>query len=294
MSGGPGRVAAVLAVVAAGLGAGWLLPRAPARGPLQLSVPLAPARLDGTFAVSPDGSRVAFPGTGRPGRARAVRPGPRRARRARPSPAPRDARSPFFSPDGEWIGLLRRHGPAAEGAGERGTRRHAGRGQPAKLRRDVDRGRLDRVDPAGGRPSRGASPCPRRRRPARAAADERRERPGVREARSRPSPVSPPSCSRSQRTSAPTAARSNDGASQAVAVQLIGTGERHVLAPGGVGSASARRRPDRLPTLRPPGGGAARRQRPEARRAARSRSRRSPAKAKSPGSTSPRAARWSS
>jgi Tol biopolymer transport system component len=98
-------LAAALAIAAFGLGAGWLLARPPARGPWQLSMPLAPAELDGAFALSRDGSRLAFPGRDEKG-------GSVLFVRALSEPAARGlagtegALSPFFSPDGEWIAFF--------------------------------------------------------------------------------------------------------------------------------------------------------------------------------------------
>ena len=98
-------LAAALAVAAASLGAGWLLTRPPARGPLQLSVPLVPAQLDGTFALSRDGSRLAFPGRDEKGGSLLfVRALDEPA--ARGLPGTEGALSPFFSPDGEWIAFF--------------------------------------------------------------------------------------------------------------------------------------------------------------------------------------------
>jgi Tol biopolymer transport system component len=98
-------IAAALAVAAAGLGAGWLLTRPPARGPLQLSVPLAPAQLDGAFALSRDGSRLAFPGRDEKGGTLLfVRALDEPA--ARGLPGTEGAVAPFFSPDGEWIAFF--------------------------------------------------------------------------------------------------------------------------------------------------------------------------------------------
>ncbi len=98
-------LAAALAVAAASLGAGWLLTRPPARGPLQLSVPLVPAQLDGTFALSRDGSRLAFPGRDEKGGSLLfVRALDEPA--ARGVPGTEGALMPFFSPDGEWIAFF--------------------------------------------------------------------------------------------------------------------------------------------------------------------------------------------
>ncbi|MCG6925345.1 MAG: serine/threonine-protein kinase [Acidobacteria bacterium] len=97
-------LAAVLAVAAAGLAMGWLSSRGPVRL-LHLSVPLAPARLDGAFAVSPDGSRVAFGGVDEDGdHLLYVRALDEPAARA--LPGTEDALAPFFSPDGEWIAFF--------------------------------------------------------------------------------------------------------------------------------------------------------------------------------------------
>jgi Tol biopolymer transport system component len=98
-------LAAAMALAAVGLAVGWSSSRGPARGPLQLSVPLDPAGLDGRFALSPDGSRVAFVGReeksdnllyvralGTPG--------------ARAFPGSGRAWNPFFSPDGQWIAFF--------------------------------------------------------------------------------------------------------------------------------------------------------------------------------------------
>ena len=97
-------LAGLLAVATAGLAVRSLLP-APTRGPLQLSVPLAPAELDGSFAVSPDGSRVVFVGQEEDGDSRLyVRALDKPA--ARGLPGTEIASAPFFSPDGQWIGFL--------------------------------------------------------------------------------------------------------------------------------------------------------------------------------------------
>jgi Tol biopolymer transport system component len=84
---------------------GWSLSRGPAPRPLQLSVPLDPAGLDGRFAVSPDGSRVAFVGRQEKGDTllyvRALD-----ATSARVFPGSERAWNPFFSPDGEWIAFF--------------------------------------------------------------------------------------------------------------------------------------------------------------------------------------------
>jgi Tol biopolymer transport system component len=98
-------LAAVLALAAVGLAVGWFVSRGSAPHPLQLSVPLDPAGLDGRFAVSPDGSRVAFVGREEKGDTllyvRALEaPG------ARVFPGSERAWNPFFSPDGEWIAFF--------------------------------------------------------------------------------------------------------------------------------------------------------------------------------------------
>jgi len=110
---GPDRLAwglaAVLAVATAGLAVRSLLP-GPTRGPLQLSIPLAPARHVGAFAISPDGSRVAFPSRDEDGvRWLYVRALDEPA--ARRVPGTETAAFPFFSPDGEWIAFYS-HNPA--------------------------------------------------------------------------------------------------------------------------------------------------------------------------------------
>ncbi|MCG6920482.1 MAG: protein kinase [Acidobacteria bacterium] len=96
---------AALLTVAAGLAVGWSTFRPTAPRPLQLSVPLDPAGLDGRFAVSPDGSRVAFAGRRELGDAllyvRALD-----APDARVFPGSERAWNPFFSPDGEWIAFF--------------------------------------------------------------------------------------------------------------------------------------------------------------------------------------------
>ena len=96
-------MAAVLAIATAGLALRSLLPGAGTRGPLQLSVPLAPAQLAGrSFAISPDGSTVAFPGEdGDGGRQLYVRALDEPV--ARGLPGTEDALAPFFSPDGHWV-----------------------------------------------------------------------------------------------------------------------------------------------------------------------------------------------
>jgi Tol biopolymer transport system component len=103
-------LATALAVAAAGLAAAWLLSESPARAPLQLSVPLAPARLDGTFAISPDGSRVAFPGRDENGE-RLLYVRDLDEPTARGLPGTEDPYAPFFSPDGEWIAFFGDTGP---------------------------------------------------------------------------------------------------------------------------------------------------------------------------------------
>jgi len=98
-------LAAVLALAAVGLAVGWFVSRGPAPHPLQVSVPLDPAGLDGRFAVSPDGSRVAFVGRQEKGDTllyvRALD-----ATGARVFPGSERAWNPFFSPDGEWIAFF--------------------------------------------------------------------------------------------------------------------------------------------------------------------------------------------
>jgi hypothetical protein len=97
-------LAAVLPIATAGLAA-WSLQPSPARGPLHLSVPLASVQLAGSFAVSPDGSRLAFPSADAPGNRRL-------AVRALDEPTVHElsgtegAVRPFFSPDGEWIAFV--------------------------------------------------------------------------------------------------------------------------------------------------------------------------------------------
>jgi len=97
-------VAALLAVVSAGQAVVWLRSPGPTRHPLLLSVPLAPVELSSGFAVSADGSQVAF--VGHNGRSEAllyVRALGEPAARA--FPGSEGASTPFFSPDGDWIGF---------------------------------------------------------------------------------------------------------------------------------------------------------------------------------------------
>ena len=108
---GPDRLAwglaAVLAIATAGLAVRSLLPGGPTRGPLQLSVPLAPARLDGLFAVSPDGSRVVFRGREENGSSLLyVRALDEPTARALPGTEDPGSAAPFFSPDGQWVAFF--------------------------------------------------------------------------------------------------------------------------------------------------------------------------------------------
>jgi Tol biopolymer transport system component len=98
-------LAALLAVVSAGLAVGWLLSRSPTPRPLLLSVPLAPVELSELFAVSPDGSQVAFVGRDEQSDALLyVRDLGESSARA--FPGSEGAWAPFFSPDGQWIAFL--------------------------------------------------------------------------------------------------------------------------------------------------------------------------------------------
>ena len=225
-------LAAALAVAAACLGAGWLLSRVPARGPLQLSVPLAPARLDGTFAVSPDGSRIAFPGQDDQGaRGLFVRALDEPA--ARILPGTGDASSPFFSPDGEWIAFFGDTGPLqkvpvnggpvvtlAEGNLRNSVGTWTEDGWIVMTQPVADRpGELLRVRAEGGP----LEPLPTSDEGAREFVGSVSTIPGV------------PALLLTVGSYEPSDAlgSSYGGGSEAVAVQLLGTGERHVLAPGG-------------------------------------------------------------
>jgi serine/threonine-protein kinase len=77
------------------------------RGPLQLSVSLAPARLDGLFAISPDGSRMVFPGREENGGSLLyVRALDEPTARGLPGTEDANLRVPFFSPDGQWVAFF--------------------------------------------------------------------------------------------------------------------------------------------------------------------------------------------
>ena len=225
-------LAASLAVAAAGLGAGWLLSRAPARGLLQLSVPLAPARLEGTFAVSPDGSRIAFQGQDdQGGRGLFVRALDQPA--ARIFPGTGDAQRPFFSPDGEWIAFFGDTGPLqkvpvnggpvvtlAEGNLRNSVGTWTEDGRIVLTQPVADRpGELLRVRAEGGP----LEPLPTSDEGAREFVRSVSAIPGV--------PALLLTIESYERADA--VGRSNDGTIQAVAVQLLGTGERRILAPGG-------------------------------------------------------------
>jgi eukaryotic-like serine/threonine-protein kinase len=60
----------------------------------------------GTFAISPDGSRIVYVGQGAPNGARSLFVRFLDQLDPRPLPGTENAWDPFFSPDGEWVGFL--------------------------------------------------------------------------------------------------------------------------------------------------------------------------------------------
>jgi Tol biopolymer transport system component/predicted Ser/Thr protein kinase len=100
----------LLAIVAAsGWWAAWRATRPAASKPLmRFSVDLGPEAMEAariTAAISPDGTRLAFPARGPSGKQQLAM---RLLDQAQPSllPGTENATDPFFSPDGQWIGFF--------------------------------------------------------------------------------------------------------------------------------------------------------------------------------------------
>jgi serine/threonine-protein kinase len=100
---------AVLAIVAVVGLAGWWRATRPIDHPLtRLSVDLGPDALTGlnlTVAISPDGRRLVYPVRGPSGK-QLLATRLLDQSQATPLPGTEDARDPFFSPDGQWIGFF--------------------------------------------------------------------------------------------------------------------------------------------------------------------------------------------
>jgi serine/threonine-protein kinase len=104
-----GIAAGMLAIVAATMAVGWWRATRPLDRPLiRLNVDLGPDAMVGlntTVVVSPDGKRIVFPARGPGGKQQLAT---RLLDQAQVSllPGTNDAKDPFFSPDGQWVGFF--------------------------------------------------------------------------------------------------------------------------------------------------------------------------------------------